>query len=201
VEWLLDRGGVAGRWCRVHATPVTDSERRGIAARGAVAGLCPITEANLGDGVFPAAAFVAEGGRFGVGSDSNVRIDAAEELRLLEYGQRLTGRARNLLAAEPGASTGGALYRGALAGGAAALGQGLAGLAVGASTDFVALDAEQLDLAGRSGDALLDGHVFGGGGWPKAVWRAGRQVVADGRHVGREAIAARYRRTLERLLA
>lgn len=134
-------------------------------------------------------------------SDSNVRVDAAEELRLLEYGQRLVERARNLLALGPGASTGGSIYRSALAGGAQALGVEAASLAPGASADIVTLDADQPDLAGRSGDAILDALTFAGGRSVKAVWRAGRQVVADGRHVGRAAIASRYRRTLKRLLA
>jgi formimidoylglutamate deiminase len=201
VEWLMDRFGVDRRWCLVHATHMTASERQRLAASGAVAGLCPITEGNLGDGVFPGAAYLAEGGAFGVGSDSNVRIDAAEELRLLEYGQRLTARARNVLAPAEGASTGGTLYRGALAGGAQALGVEAAGLAVGASADFVTLDPEQPDLAGRSGDAILDAFVFAGGRPVKDVWRAGRRVVAEGRHVARASITAGYRETLARLLA
>src|SRR5690606_9105062 len=110
------------RWCLVHATHVTPQETARIAASQAVVGLCPITEANLGDGLFPAPDFVAAGGRFGVGSDSNVLIDAAEELRLLEYGQRLARRTRNVMARDAGGSTGGDLYRAALAGGGQALG-------------------------------------------------------------------------------
>ena len=201
VEWLTDRFGVDPRWCLVHATHMTPSERQRLAASGAVAGLCPITEANLGDGVFPGAAYLAEGGAFGVGSDSNVRIDAAEELRLLEYGQRLTERARNVLASGEGASTGGTLYRGALAGGAGALGVETAGLAVGASADFATLDPDNPDIAGRTGDAILDAFVFAGGRPVKDVWRAGRQVVQDGRHLDRARIVARYCQTRDRLLA
>ena len=164
-----------------------------------MAGLCPVTEANLGDGVFPAVDFLAAGGRFGVGSDSNVRIDAAEELRLLEYGQRLTGRVRNALAAGPGGSTGARLFDGALAGGAQALGCD-AGLKVGAPADIVALDAGHPDLGGRQGDAVLDAFVFAGGQrLVRDVWRFGRHVVADGRHVDRDRIVARYRRALARL--
>jgi len=201
VEWLLDRFGVDRRWCLVHATHMTPSERQRLAASRAVAGLCPITEANLGDGVFPGARYFAEGGAFGVGSDSNVRIDAAEELRLLEYGQRLTERARNMLAAGPGGSTGGTLYRGALVGGAQALGMEAAGLAIGASADFVTLDTDNPDIAGRAGDAILDAFIFAGGRAVKDVWRAGRHVVAGGRHRERGRIAARYRQTRDRLLA
>jgi cytosine/adenosine deaminase-related metal-dependent hydrolase len=167
-----------------------------------VAGLCPITEANLGDGVFPAPRFRAGGGRFGVGSDSNVLIDAAEELRLLEYGQRLTGHARNVLAGGGRPSVGAALFSGALAGGAVALGQAEAGLAEGASADIVALDTDHPSLVGRSGDALLDGWIFAvRGGAVDRVWRRGETVVEAGRHVRRAAIVQRYRQTLERVLA
>ncbi|WP_199555216.1 formimidoylglutamate deiminase [Sandaracinobacteroides hominis] len=199
VEWLLAHAPVDRRWCLVHATHLVDAEVRGLAASGAVAGLCPITEANLGDGLFPSAAFLAAGGVFGVGSDSNVLIDATEELRLLEYGQRLAGRARNVMA-PAGGSTGGALWRGAVAGGARALGA-VEGLAVGAPADFVTLDLAHPSLVGRSGDALLDGLVFAAGrGGIDGVWRRGRRLVEKGRHVERERIAARYRRVLAGLL-
>lgn len=200
VEWLFAQTEVDARWCLVHATHVTPDELARIAASGAVAGLCPITEANLGDGLFPAQAFLDQNGRFGVGSDSNVLIDPAEELRTLEYGQRLAQRGRNLLARAPGRSTGGDLYRGALAGGAQALGVE-AGLSVGASADIVGLDLSQPSLAGRGGDALLDSWIFGGRGMVGSVWRRGREVVSNGRHHARAAIAARYRDTLTRLLA
>lgn len=195
VEWLLDNAQVDARWCLVHATHMTECETLAVARSGAVAGLCPITEANLGDGVFPAPEFLAAGGRFGIGSDSNVMIDAAEELRLLEYGQRLTRRERNVLSPREGASTGGALYRAALAGGTQALG-------AGGPADLVSLDTDHPALAGRSGDALLDGWIFAArGGAVKSVWRRGREVVKDGRHVARDAIATRYRGTLAALLA
>ncbi len=202
VDWLLDHAEVDARWCLVHATHVTEAETGRLAASGAVVGLCPITEANLGDGLFPAARFLAAGGVFGVGSDSNVLIDAAEELRLLEYGQRLNGRARNVLAQAGRASTGAALFTGALSGGAAALGQGPAGLREGASADIVALDAEHPSLVGRSGDAILDGWIFAArGGAVERVWRHGRKVVEAGRHLHKDAIAQRYRRTLAKLLS
>jgi len=201
VEWLQDRFAVDDSWCLVHATHVTEAERRRIATRGAVAGLCPITEANLGDGVFPAARYLAEGGAFGVGSDSNVRIDAAEELRLLEYGQRLTRRARNVLAPGEGSATGAALYRNALTGGAQALGvPQAAGLAVSAAADIVSLPSTHEAYAGRAGDAWLDSRVFAAG-QVEHVWRRGRRVVEDGRHLARERVAARYREALARLLA
>jgi formiminoglutamate deiminase len=181
---------------------MSEAETDRLAAAGAVAGLCPITEANLGDGLFPGPRFLTAGGRFGVGSDSNVLIDAAEELRLLEYGQRLAGRARNLLARSERPSVGAALFAGALAGGAAALGQAGTGLAEGASADIVALDADHPSLIGRSGDALLDGWIFAArAGAVDRVWRRGESVVEAGRHVRRAGIVQRYRRTLERVLA
>lgn len=198
VEWLLDHTPVGPGWCAVHATHVTPDETRRLAATGVVAGLCPITEANLGDGLFPARAWLAAGGAFGIGSDSNVLIDAAEELRLLEYGQRLVHRGRNLLAAGPDASTGGTLFRRALAGGAQALGAP-AGIAVGNSADLFTLAADDPRLGGED-DALLDGFVFAGAR-PDGVWRRGVEVVTNGRHRHRERVAIRYREVLARLLA
>ncbi|MFS0737496.1 formimidoylglutamate deiminase [Sphingomonas sp. 1P06PA] len=201
VEWLLNHAPVDARWCLVHATHMTAEETGALAASGAVAGLCPITEANLGDGIFPAVDYLAAGGAIGVGSDSNVRIDAAEELRLLEYGQRLRDEGRNRLAGGAGRSTGARLYRAALAGGAQALGVD-GGLAIGASADIVTLDADHPSLVARSGDALIDGLVFGDGRAAiHQVWRHGRLVVDRGRHVARDAIAARFGTTMRRLLA
>lgn len=201
VTWLLDRLPIDPGWCLVHATHMIAEETRRLAASGAVAGLCPITEANLGDGLFPARDFLAGGGTFGIGSDSNVRIDATEELRLLEYGQRLHYRARNVLSPGAGRSTGAALYRGALAGGSQALGA-RAALQPGASADIVVLDAQHPDLAGRSGDALLDALVFAAGSrLVKEVWRAGVRVVENGRHRYRDRIVARYRSAMDRLTA
>jgi formiminoglutamate deiminase len=201
VAWLLDRLPVDAAWCLVHATHITADETRRLAGSGAVAGLCPITEANLGDGLFPAAEFLGLGGGFGIGSDSNVRIDAAEELRLLEYGQRLHQRARNVLSPGPGRSTGAALYCGALAGGSQALGAPAA-LRAGASADILVLDARHPDLAGRSGDELLDTFVFAAGSrLVKEVWRAGVRVVEDGRHRHRDRIVDRYHSALDRLTA
>ncbi len=194
VQWLLDHAPVDDRWCLVHATHVDPAEVAGIAASRAVVGLCPITEANLGDGLFPAGALLDAGGRFGIGSDSNVRIDAAEELRLLEYGQRLTHRQRNVLARN-GRSTGRTLFDRALVGGAQALGASSGGLVVGAPADVVALRA---DGEGASGDALLDRWIFARADIA-SVWRAGREVVREGRHVARDVIAARYCRTIARL--
>lgn len=199
VQWLLGNMPVDERWCLVHATHLQDEEVRGIAGRRAVAGLCPVTEANLGDGLFPMREFVGHGGRFGVGSDSNVLIDAAEELRLLEYGQRLALRGRNVIS--PGElSSGRWLYQQAQDGAAQALGVA-AGLAVGAPADLVELDSAHPALHGRAGDALLDSWVFAArGGAVRSVWRNGRQWVREGCHVHRDAVSARYRAALQRIL-
>lgn len=203
VQWLLENQAVDARWCLVHATHVDAGELAGIAARGAVAGLCPITEASLGDGIFPAAEFLADG-RIGIGSDSNIRLDAAEELRTLEYTQRLAHRARNVLASGAGASTGRSLFDAALAGGAQALlpaGAGV-GLVAGASLDVLTLRAEHAALTGRQGDDLLDSWIFAGDrGLIDCVWRAGVRLVSGGRHRERERLEARYRGALRALLA
>jgi formiminoglutamate deiminase len=206
VEWLLDEVGLDERWRLIHATHLTPDETRRLAASGAVVGLCPVTEANLGDGIFPAQAYLSSGGALGVGTDSNVVIDGAQELRILEYGQRLTRRARNVLAAPERPSTGATLFTAALAGGQQALGDlalgAPTGLAVGASADIVALDRDHPALIGRSGDALLDGWIFAGDArCVETVWRGGKRVVERGRHRDATAIGAAYAATLNRLLA
>ncbi|MDQ2860003.1 MAG: formimidoylglutamate deiminase [Pseudomonadota bacterium] len=202
VEWLFDHAPVDASWCLVHATHMTDAESDALAASGAVAGLCPITEANLGDGLFPGPRYLAAGGAFGIGSDSNVLIDVAEELRMLEYGQRLTRQERNVLTSDTRPSVGGALFFGAHAGGARALGVEPFGLEPGAPADLVCLDARHPSLAGRHGDALLDAWIFAArGGAVESVWRHGRKMVEGGRHIDRDVIAEAYRRTLSRLLS
>jgi len=200
VQWLYEHVPVDTRWCLVHATHITQAELQQIVASRAVAGLCPITEANLGDGLFPMQAFARAGGRFGVGSDSNVLIDAAEELRLLEYGQRLQLRGRNVLAPGDGQSTGRWLYEQSLRGAAQALGVAT-GLQAGAPADLVELDPDHPALIARDGDALLDSWVFAArNGAVRSVWRQGRQLVRDGRHPQREAVAARFAAALRPLL-
>lgn len=200
VRWLLDEMPVDARWTLVHATHVEPDELAGIAASGAVAGLCPVTEANLGDGLFPAAEFLAQGGMIGVGSDSNVRIDAAEELRLLEYGQRLTRRARNVLADAARPATGARLFAAAVAGGGRSLGVET-GLAVGRPADIVSLNRHDPVFAEREGDALIDSWVFASRAGVDCVWCGGVKHVAGGRHRHRAAIEARYRLALARLMA
>lgn len=201
LQWLFDHVTVDPRWCLIHATHATADEIGQLAQSGAVAGLCPITEANLGDGTFSAPEFRDRGGAFGVGSDSNVLIGVTDELRQLEYSQRLVHRARNVVAATA-ASTGRTLFESALKGGSQALGVATAGLTAGAFADIVSLDAHGVALAGRSGDAILDSWIFGAGrSLVDCVWARGRKVVKDGRHHARETIALRFRQTLEGLLA
>jgi formiminoglutamate deiminase len=202
MQWLFDHAAVDDRWCLVHSTHATSDEIKQLARCRAVAGLCPITEANLGDGTFKGQDFLAQGGAFGIGSDSNVLIGVADELRQLEYSQRLANRARNIMAGKAATSTGRALFEAALNGGSQALGVASRGLVEGAFADIVSLDAGHVALAGRSQDAILDSWIFGaGGGLVDCVWARGHQVVNHGRHRGRETIARRCRRTLEGVLA
>jgi formiminoglutamate deiminase len=202
VQWLLDQMGIDARWCLIHATHMTDEETARLAKSGAVAGLCPLTEGSLGDGIFNGETYLAAKGRFGIGTDSNIQIDAPAELRQLEYSQRLKARARNVMTMTEGESTGRSLYTRALAGGAQALGQPIGTLAAGCRADIVVLDAEHPDLAGASGDMVLDVLVFSAGrALISTVLTGGRVTVSDGRHRARDAIAEKYRRTVSRLTA
>ena len=202
VEWLLDHEAVDERWCLVHATHVSAEEAHRLAASAAVAGLCPITEANLGDGVFPTVEYLEAGGVCAIGSDSNVLVSVAEELRMLEYAQRLTHRRRNVLAGGAEHSTGRRLFASVVAGGAQALGGDGRGLVVGADADIVSLDTAQDSMLSRRGDALLDSWIFGARApVVDCVWRYGRKLVTGGRHIRRDAIAARYRHVLAALLS
>ena len=199
VDWLLAHHKVDQRWCLIHCTQMTPDETTGLAATGAVAGLCPITESSLGDGIFDGVRYLQADGRFGVGSDSNVRISLAEELRTLEYSQRLRDRGRAMLAT-PEKSTGRVLFDGACAGGAQAAGRNSGSIAPGRLADLVALDAGNPNLAGRSGDALLDSFIFAGGnGLVSDVWAAGRYRVHEGNHIARGRIIQRYIDTINGL--
>ncbi len=200
VEWLLANATVDDRWCLIHATHMTEAETVAMAKSGAVAGLCPITEANLGDGTFPAGQFLANGGRIGIGSDSNVLIGIPDELRQLEYSQRLLHRQRNVLA-PAGGSNGRALFDAALAGGNKALGGRPAGITSGGAAGFVSLDNSHPSLAGKTGDAILDAWIFANGKLVDSVWIGGRKLVAEGRHIYREAIAERFRKVMIALTA
>ncbi len=199
VEWLLAQHEVGPRWCLIHCTQMMPEETLALAATGAVAGLCPITEANLGDGIFDGVRYLGAGGRFGVGSDSNIRIALAEELRQLEYSQRLRDRGRAVLA-RPDRSTGRVLFQGAVQGGAQAAGRESGAIAEGLWADLIALDTDHTDLTGRAGDGLLDAWIFAGDDrMITDTWAAGRHLVADGRHRDRAAITQRYRAATARL--
>ncbi len=197
VRWLLDHAEVNARWCCIHATHMDDGEARALAASGAVVGLCPLTEASLGDGIFNAEYFRRQGA-FGVGSDSNIEIGVAAELKQLEYAQRLARRERNVIA-RAGGSTGRALYEGAAAGGARALMRRGGRIAAGAVADLVSLDVSSPQLAGRADDEVLDTWTFTNARAVDCVWSGGVRQVASGRHVARERIAARFVAAIGRL--
>jgi formimidoylglutamate deiminase len=197
VEWLLANAPVDEKWCLIHATHMSEMETSGTAAAGAVAGLCPITEANLGDGCFPAGPFIGAGGKLGIGSDSNVLISIPEELRQLEYSQRLALRARNVIA-EPNGSTGRRLFDLSLAGGAQALKTDI-GLAVGKSADMLSLDTGSAPYL--SGDQILDHWIFSRGISIDCVWASGQKQVSAGRHRQREEISRRFLATMRELTA
>ena len=193
VEWLLANASVDGRWCPIHCTQMTAVETEGLARSGAVAGLCPVTEANLGDGIFDGVNWAAAGGAFGVGTDSNVQITLMGELRLYEYSQRLRDKGRAMLATAAH-STGRVLWQGAAQGGAQAAGRAAGVIAPGLWADLVALEDTALALEGRCGDELLDAAIFAAGdGLVTELWSAGRHLVTGGRHIARDVIATRYR--------
>lgn len=195
VEWLLANVSVDQRWCLIHATHMSDEETVGMTKRGATAGLCPVTEANLGDGIFNAVRFRETGGICGIGSDSNVLIGVSDELRQLEYSQRLRHRSRNVIA-PANRSTGRTLFDEALAGGARALGVET-GLEAGRPADIVALSTSEAPWHSR--DTLLDAWIFSGAVRPDTVWVAGRKVVSEGRHLRRDAIRTAFQKTMRAL--
>jgi formimidoylglutamate deiminase len=200
LQLLVEAAELDQRWCLVHGTHLTDAELALVAERQAVVGLCPTTEADLGDGIFPLAAFVALGGRYGIGSDSNMATDAAGELRLLEQGQRLAHLRRVSAATEASPHCGSTLWSSALLGGARAAGRPVGRLAPGFRADLVALDREHPSLFGRKGDQLLDSHLFGPGSAVRDVMVGGSWNLRDGHHTAEETIARAYRRALARLL-
>lgn len=200
VEWLLDNAEVDARWCLIHATHMTESETRRMAKSGAVAGLCPITEANLGDGIFNGSAFLREGGTFGIGTDSNVNVALSEELRLLEYSQRLKHRERNVLVPAEG-STGEILYLGAAMGGAQALGRNAGVIEVGKLADLVAIDSLDSRLCALPDSQLLDGYVFAArDNVVTDLWSAGRHSVQSGHHIAEAEITTKYRAAIADLM-
>lgn len=192
MEWLLANHDVDARWCLIHCTHMEPAETEALAASRAVAGLCPVTEANLGDGIFDGERFLDHGGRLGVGSDSNIAISTVGELRQLDYSQRLSHRARVVLA-EPSGSVGRRLYGAALAGGAQALGRASGAIETGAFADMVAIDPARDGFHGLREDLVLDAWVFAGSRDAITdLWSAGRHMVREGRHIAREDIAKRY---------
>jgi formimidoylglutamate deiminase len=200
VEWLLDHAHVDARWCAVHATHLTADETRRRAASGAVAGLCPTTEANLGDGLFPLADWLDAGGTLGIGSDSHISVSPVEELRWLEYGQRLASRHRNIAARGAGRSVGETLWTAAVAGGAQASGLPREALATGGRADLLVLDDASPLLAARDERSVLDSFLFAGNApLVRDVMVAGRWVVRDFRHRDEERIARDYRAAVEAL--
>ena len=199
VEWLLANAPVDARWCLIHCTQMQRHETLALAATGAVAGLCPITESSLGDGIFDGVAWTGAGGRWGIGSDSNIRISLSEELRTLEYSQRLRDHSRAALASAE-RSTGRALLDGAARGGARAAGRDAGVIAEGWLADLLALDTAHIDLEGRAGDTLLDTYIFSADDRAVSdVWAAGRHLVSGGRHARHQAISAAYRKVVSRL--
>jgi len=198
VEWALDALPLDARWCLVHCTQMTTAETKKLAATGAVAGLCPITEANLGDGIFDGVTWMSAGGAIAIGSDSNIRVSLSEELRTLEYSQRLRDHTRAALATAH-ASTGRRLFDAMCRGGAQSAGRHTGQIAPGRWADLLRLNADHIDLYGRTGDQILDTFVFGAGDiLVTDVWSAGRHLVRDGAHCHRQDIAANYRAALHR---
>jgi formimidoylglutamate deiminase len=201
VEWLLENFGVDQRWCLVHATHMTPAETVALAKSGATAGLCPTTEANLGDGLFPLPAYRAAGGRYGIGGDSHVSRDPAEELRLLEYAQRLSARRRNIVASVDSPAVGTTLWLEAAAGGTA-LGRRMGAIAPGLRADLVVLDGDHPDIAGRTGDAIANALIFSGGAQTvRDVMAGGAWVVRKGSHPHEEAASTAYKKAVAELLS
>jgi formimidoylglutamate deiminase len=200
VDWLLDHARIDQRWCMVHATHLSDSERRRLAATGAVAGLCPTTEANLGDGLFALREWLDLHGAIGIGSDSQVSVSPIEELRWLEYGQRLQHQRRLVAASAARPSVGETLWQCALAGGARASGRAIGAIAQGCRADLLVLDDAAIAFTGCAADGLLDALVFAGNRTlVRDVYVGGRRVVEHGQHVDATRVANDYRRALQAL--
>jgi formimidoylglutamate deiminase len=202
VQWLLDRFGVDARWCLVHATHLDAAETAALARSGAVAGLCPTTEANLGDGLFPAVDYLAQGGVIGIGSDSHAAVDWRSELRLFEYGQRLARRERNVLADSAHTHVADRLYAASLHGGALASGRAVGALRVGARADWLVLDPDHPAIAEHGRETWLSGVVFAEHGDTPVfdVYTGGAQVVSARRHRDEGRAYAAYRAALAELL-
>jgi formimidoylglutamate deiminase len=198
-EWMLDNVPLNSQWCFIHATHLTHSETEELAKSGVVAGLCPTTEGNLGDGIFPAQHFLQSGGTFGIGTDSHIAINPADELRMLEYGQRLAHQSRAVLSNE--ISCGRTLWQRAVRGGSQALGAACSGLAVDMPADIVTLDCSSPLFAGKTDDTLLDTAMFGLPQLPvQDVFVSGKKVVENGHHPLEKEAAQAFRHVLESVL-
>jgi formimidoylglutamate deiminase len=199
VEWALENMALDDRWCLIHCTQMTSDETLRLAGSGAVAGLCPITESSLGDGIFEAVRWADAGGAFAVGSDSNIRISLSEELRTLDYSQRLRDGTRAALASASH-STGRRMFDGVLKGGAQAAQRKTGRIEIGYWADLPVLDTTSVNMWGRVDDAALDSWIFAGDDrLVTDVWSAGRHVVKSGEHVARREIVATYKRTIDAL--
>jgi formimidoylglutamate deiminase len=202
VRWLLDHAAVDATWTLVHATHLDDAELHGIAASGATVALCPSTEANLGDGLFPLRAYLDAGGAWGIGSDSHISVSPIEELRWLEYGQRLLTRSRNVAADVRMRSVGETLLQGVSRSAAASSGMAVGALTQHQRADWIVLDKDGPELFAREPASLIDSWVFSGNrNLVREVHVAGRRVIADGHHGDGERIAARYRACVQGLAA
>lgn len=200
VEYLFENFEVNEHWCLIHATHMTKEETSQLAHSGAVAGLCPSTEGNLGDGLFNATQYFDENGRTGIGSDSHISISPVEELRWLEYGQRLLNRSRNQLSGGFNRSTGRNLFDAVVAGGAQACGHNSGAVELGRRADFIVLDTGHPLLCERSGDELIDSWVFSGNtNTVRDVYVGGNKVIDNGRHANEQQIETRFRSTLKEL--
>jgi formimidoylglutamate deiminase len=201
LEWLMNHFDVGSQWCLVHATHMNEAERRRAAQSSAVAGLCPSTEADLGDGFFEADKWCTDGGRFGIGSASNLRISVSEELRLLEFSERLRQQRRNVLQ-DKNRSCGRYLYEQAAKAGAQAVGQNVGVIKPGCRADLVELDSLHPQLEGRKGDAILDSFVFAGGNeMIRSVFVAGTQVISEGHHSNESELRRGFVRVMKSLLS
>ncbi len=200
VEYLFDSFVVDERWCLIHATHMTEQETSQLARSGAVAGVCPTTEGNLGDGFFNAIQFFEENGNLGIGSDSHISISPTEELRWFEYGQRLLHRSRNQLSGGFNRSTGRNLFDTVVAGGAQACGHNSGAIEIGKRADFIVLDSNHPLLCERSGDEIIDSWIFSGNvNSVRDVYVGGNKVVDHGHHAQEQQIEARFRATLKQL--
>ena len=200
-EWLFDNSEVGPDWCLIHCTHLLPDEIRRLARTGAVVGLCPVTEANLGDGIFEITSLLDDNGHFGIGTDSNIRISLAGELRALEYSQRLRDRSRSVIG-DPARSTGRVLFDSAAFGGSKAAGRNSGEIVIGHLADLLALDGSGPDLSYRSGDTVLDGFIFcGDDRMVSDVWSAGRHIVQNGRHARHDELTQSYLSCMRRVLS